>query len=133
MAGAGSVMNDEKTVVYSHHDTEHGSYRMYVTGFLLSVIFTLCAYLSVVHHVLAGNMLVFVLLVLAVVQFAVQMYYFLHIAHESKPRWKQLMVILMLTFVLIVVLGSIWIMYNLNYRMSPDKVMDYMRSQGGSF
>jgi hypothetical protein len=35
--------------------------------------------------------------------------------------------------VLILVFGSIWIMNNLNYRMTPEQINTYMNNQGGGF
>lgn len=103
----------------------------YVVGFILSLATTLTAYFMVTKHWLSGNGLVLALLSLAVGQFVVQLLFFLHIGRETRPRWKMLMLVLALVFVLIVVLGSIWIMYNLNYRMSPMEMEKYMQRQDG--
>jgi cytochrome o ubiquinol oxidase operon protein cyoD len=124
-------MPEDDSVVYAHHDTDHGSVGTYVTGFLLSIIFTLVAYVSVMHHWLMGNWLVVLLLALAIVQFSVQLIFFLHVGRETKPRWKRLMLVLMIVFVMIVVLGSIWVMYSLNYHMSPQKIETYLKTQDG--
>lgn len=107
------------------------SFRTYLTGFILSVGFTLWAYVSVVYHSFSGRLLLAWLLGLAVLQFVVQMLFFLHLGAETKPRWKRLTVLLMIVFVLIVILGSIWVMYNLNYHMSRQRVNQYMQQQAG--
>jgi len=123
----------EQPVVGTHYHAERGTLRTYVTGFILSIAFTLIAYFAVVQHAFSGNVLIGALLVLAIIQFVVQLFYFLHIGRETKPRWKLLMLFMMLVFVLIVVLGSIWVMYSLNYRMSPEQMQKYMldQSSGG--
>jgi hypothetical protein len=41
------------------------------------------------------------------------------------------MFVLALVFVLIVILGSIWVMYNLNYHMTPTQMEQYMKRQDG--
>jgi cytochrome o ubiquinol oxidase operon protein cyoD len=105
--------------------------RAYVSGFTLSIVLTLAAYFLAVNHSLKKMALIQVLVELAIVQFLVQMFFFLHLGRETKPRWKLLTVVLMIVFVLIVVLGSIWIMYNLNYRMSPSQMDKYMQTQSG--
>lgn len=120
-----------ESAFHSEADTRQGSYASYVSGFVMSVIFTLVAYLSVTQHWLHGWTLVWALVALAVVQFWVQMLCFLHVGREVKPRWKQLMLFMMIGIVLILVLGSIWIMYNLNYRMTPDQINQYMKAQDG--
>lgn len=123
-------MNEDSTdVVVVRHEAAHGSLISYTVGFVLSIALTLAAYLSVVQHWFEGSGLTIWLLGLAVVQFVVQLLFFLHAGSEAKPRWRRLTIVLMLVFVLIVVLGSIWIMYNLNYRMSPERVNQYMNTQ----
>jgi cytochrome o ubiquinol oxidase operon protein cyoD len=105
------------------------SYGKYVLGFVLSVILTLTAYLLVTHMTDNKNVTVAVISCLALVQFIVQMVFFLHIGEEKKPRWKRLVMWFMLGIVFLIVAGSIWIMNNLNYRMSPQQMEQYMKSQ----
>lgn len=121
----------EKELVVRTIDREPGSLRSYISGFVSAVALTLIAFAIAAKHSIAGNKLIAILLGLAMVQFAFQMLFFLHIGRESKPRWKQLVLVLMLVFVLIVVLGSIWVMYSLNYRMTPDQINQYMLKQDG--
>lgn len=106
--------------------------RSYVTGFVLSVGLTLWAYVMVVYRAYHGHALLAWLLGLALVQFVVQLWFFLHIGSETKPRWRRLTLVLMIFFVVVVVLGSIWIMYNLNYRMTPQQMNQYMTEQTNS-
>jgi cytochrome o ubiquinol oxidase subunit IV len=63
------------------------------------------------------------------VQFIVQMFLFLHVGEERGPRLKLLAACLMLGVVLILVFGSLWVMNNLNYRMTPQQITQYMQSQ----
>lgn len=113
----------------SRHDESRALLASYSTGFLLSIGLTLLANFAVTEHWWSHGWLVFAVLALAVVQFAVQLLFFLHIGRERRPRWKLLMLVLAIIFVLIVVLGSIWIMYNLNHYMAPDKMNQYMQQQ----
>ena len=102
----------------------------YVVGFGLSLFVTIVAYVSVVQHVFSRRILLFVLPITALLQFAVQLITFLHIGRELKPRWKLYVFIFMLIIVIILVAGSIWIMANLNYHMqSPTEINKYLRSQ----
>ena len=107
--------------------------QVYVIGFLLSIGLTIWAYVSVVYRSFSGRWLLAWLLGLALVQFVVQLVFFLHIGAETKPRWRRLLLVLMIFFVMVVILGSIWVMYNLNYRMSPEQMNTYMlhESSGG--
>lgn len=119
-------------IVHGHMDTDRGTLGSYVTGFILSIGLTLVAYFAAIKHVVSGQALIAVLLGLAVVQFAVQLFFFLHIGKETKPRWKLLVLFMMIIAVLIVVIGSIWVMYSLNDRMNPDQINHYMKSQADS-
>ena len=122
----------EQEIIVAQHEASHGSMRSYVSGFVLSVVFTVAAYVIVVNHYFTGWYLISAILILAVVQLFVQLVFFLHFGRESKPRWNVLAFCLMLIFLFIVVIGSLWIMHNLNYRMlsSPAEVNQYIESQG---
>ena len=113
--------------------TRQATLRTYLSGYVLSLALTLAAYLYVVHPVYSSNILVAIILVLAVVQFLVQIVFFLHLGAEAKPRWKLFVFVFMVAIVLIIVIGSLWIMNNLNYRMTPQQINTYMNDQGGGF
>lgn len=132
-------MSDKKPVVTSSHDVGADSKKTYVIGFALSVILTLIAF-GLVHTHLAhhhefpsDNFVVVSLLSLAVVQLFVQMVFFLHIRRGDKPRWNVWAFAFAVTVVMILVIGSMWIMANLNYRMTytPSQVNRYLQNQDG--
>jgi cytochrome o ubiquinol oxidase operon protein cyoD len=128
-------MSKSTSPVVSHHSSEeHGSLRTYVTGFILSIVFTLTAYLLVSHHAFSNlDLIVAAIVGLALIQFVVQLFFFLHLGKETKPRWKLFVLIFMVTVVLILVFGSIWIIGSLNNRMSIPQQEEYMNNQGGGF
>jgi cytochrome o ubiquinol oxidase operon protein cyoD len=115
--------------VVSEHEEHKLSLGKYITGFVASVWITLVAYLLVVHPVHDHAITVGLISGLAIVQFLVQMVFFLHIGEERKPRWKLAVMVFMLSIVLLIVFGSIWIMNNLNYRMTPQQMQQYLKSQ----
>jgi len=96
----------------------------YVIGFVVSVALTLAAYFFVTGAYFAGSVLIAVIAVLALIQFFVQMFCFLHLDEDEQPRWKLAVFISMGVTLIIVVFGSIWIMNNLNYHMMPPGEMD---------
>lgn len=108
-----------------------GSIASYTVGFLLSIGLTIDAYSLVNKHIYAGWKLVYAIVALAIVQLFVQMFCFLHLGRGPNKRWNLLSFGLMLVIVLIVVIGSLWIMHNLNYRMTPQQMNDYMTQQDG--
>lgn len=104
----------------------------YITGFIYSVFLTLTAYFLVVNEVFSGWTVVFIILALAVLQLAVQLFYFLHINQEGKPRWNLITFFFAVQTVLIVVLGSVWIMVNLSYhhgRKTPAQIKEYIQEE----
>ncbi len=104
---------------------QHGSVGTYAAGFVLSIGLTLAAYIPVVahqssnHKMFPHEILIPAVVILAVVQLCVQLVFFLHLAQESKPRWNLVFFIATVSIVLLVVVGSIWIMGHLNYNMAP--------------
>jgi len=123
-------MNDKsETIVIEHPHHETLSLPKYIMGFVFSIGLTLFAYSLATHQSYSKDFIMGTLAVLAVVQFVVQMVLFLHVGSERKPRWKLAVMFLMLAVVLILVGGSIWIMNNLNYRMTPQQIQQYLKSQ----
>lgn len=115
------------------NDTRDVTLKTYVTGFIWSIGLTLIAYALVVHHALSATTLTAAIIGLALVQFMIQLLFFLHLGRETKPRWKLFVFLFMVMVVLILVFGSLWIMNNLNYRMTPQQINTYMNNQGGGF
>jgi cytochrome o ubiquinol oxidase operon protein cyoD len=105
--------------------------KTYVLGYLMSMVLTLTAYLMVTNHGASRDFLIGLLVVLALIQFFVQIYYFLHLGAETKPRWKLAVFVFMTGVVLIIVFGSLWIMNNLNTRMTVPQQIQYMNAQDG--
>lgn len=111
----------------------HRPLMSYTVGFLSSIILTLVAYGCVVNHTLSGWSLAYALAGLATVQCVIQLYLFLHLGQESRPRWKLLTMLFMLSILIIVVFGSLWVMQSLNTRMmmTPEQMTKYMQDQTG--
>ena len=108
-------------------------------GFVLSLVLTIgaawlvSAYISSGRAMFAPDVLIGIVLALAIVQLFVQLIFFMHLADESGPRWKLGALVSAVGIILIVVVGSIWIMDHLNYNMmaSPADMNTYIQSQDG--
>lgn len=121
-------------MVVAEHEAAHGSMASYTSGFVLSIIFTITAYIFVTHHIFSGWTLIFALVIVALFQMLVQLIFFLHLGRKSSSKWNIIVFLFMILVVGIVVVGSLWIMYNLDYRMMPmsdQKVNQYLNSQDG--
>ncbi|MDO3676942.1 cytochrome o ubiquinol oxidase subunit IV [Paenibacillus ehimensis] len=97
-----------------HDAGSHGSLKSYTTGFLFSIVLTIIPIAVVLSGWLQGVANTLVLMAAAVLQFAVQLIYFMHLREEKKPRYNLVSLILGLIILLLVVFGSMWIMlYNM--------------------
>lgn len=113
-----------------HHSPAR--YVSYIVGFILSIVTTLIAYFCVVNELWPKESLIYIVMAIAVVQLIVQLVFFLHLA--SGNRWKVITFAFAVLVVLIVVVGSLWIMQNLDYnmmQMSPEEMNQYMSENEG--
>ena len=123
--------------VVSNHDVGADNKKTYIIGFVVSVVLTLIAFGLVRTHVAhhhtypSDNFMIVSLLGLAVVQLFVQMVFFLHIRRGGKPRWNAWAFGFAAVVVVILVIGSLWIMSNLNHRMgyTPSQINQYLKEQ----
>lgn len=102
----------------------HGTLQAYAIGFLASLILTFASFTLVITQALTGHALIFTIAFLAFVQAIFQLRFFLHAGQEAKPQWESLVLYFMIMVLLIIVLGSLWIMFDLNARVMPT--MDMM-------
>jgi len=107
-----------------------GSYLAYSTGFGLSILLTLLAYLAVTQGWGSHQATLVFIMLLAILQFIVQAVFFLHLGQESKPRWNLMLFLFMLMVLFILVAGSLWIMYHLDYHtMSPHATEQILQEE----
>lgn len=109
---------------------QQGSVKSYLTGFVLSLLFTIAPYLLVTRDILDGSALLLALAVFAVAQVFVQLLCFLHLRNEARPRLQSIAFAFMTLVVVIVVFGSLWIMNNLDYHMTmPQDTDKYIQDE----
>ena len=121
-----------KIPIVVEHRNADARYISYVVGFVLSILTTLAAYFVVVNHLWPMEIRVYIILGIAVLQLVVQSVFFLHIGRGS--HWKLVTYLFAILVVLIVVVGTLWIMHNLDYNMmhmSPDQMVQYMKENEG--
>lgn len=98
----------------------HGTLKAYLIGFAASLVLTTISFVLVITQVLSGYYLIHTIVGLALVQAILQLRFFLHVGQEAKPRWESLVFYFMVLILLIVALGSLWIMHDLNERVMLD-------------
>ena len=118
---------------HAHHDAHghghgghgdapaHGSRREYVIGFLLSVVLTAIPFALVMTNAFADTRITAAIVTIcAIVQIVVHMIYFLHMNTKSENGWTLMALIFTAILVVIVLSGSLWVMYHMNLNMMPQ-------------
>lgn len=95
----------------------HGSLRSYLIGFFASLFLTAISFFIVHIKLFSGYTLMSTLGGLAIVQAIFQVVFFLHLGKEDRPQWETLIFLFMVMVLLVIVLGSLWIMFDLDERV----------------
>jgi cytochrome o ubiquinol oxidase subunit IV len=98
-------------------EAEHSTFKLYLIGFTLSLLLTLAAYFVVTKQLFTGFALVGAVWGLGLLQAIVQLLFFMHLGRETKPHWNMIVFLFMLLVLCILVFGSLWIMYTLDYNV----------------
>ncbi|MDY7578890.1 cytochrome o ubiquinol oxidase subunit IV [Herbaspirillum sp. RTI4] len=111
-----------------HMHADHGSFKSYLTGFVLAVILTAIPFWLVMGKVFDKSSTTgLVVLGLAAIQVIVHMVYFLHMNGKSEGGWSMLALLFTVLIVVIMMSGSLWVMYHLNHNMMPGIMPDSIR------
>ena len=115
-----------------HHDTHeaHGSYKSYIIGFALSVGLTAIPFWIVLADVDIHLWLALTIIFgLGAVQIMVHVFYFLHVTVKAEDGWQLMSLVFTGILLLIVLVGSIWVMTHLNNNMMPvHEQMEHMQN-----
>ncbi|MCS7464867.1 cytochrome o ubiquinol oxidase subunit IV [Paenibacillus doosanensis] len=106
-------MSQSNTHSHDAHSGSHGSLKSYVIGFILSIVLTIIPLVVIMNHMFSETARIAVILIMAILQFAVQLAFFMHLKEGENARWNIMALVLGLIILLTIVAGSIWIMtYN---------------------
>jgi cytochrome o ubiquinol oxidase operon protein cyoD len=94
-----------------------GTGKSYATGFILSVVLTTIPFALVMRGMLSHQDTLIAIFSAAIIQILVHLYFFLHMDTSSRARWNVLAMLFAVLIMFLIVGGTIWIIYNLNYRM----------------
>ncbi len=109
--------------------------QSYLAGYVLSMVLSLSAFALVWAYQSSDNqlfnrgLLLGFLAVLAVLQLFVQSVFFLHLSAERKARLTLLSTVFTIVVTMTIVIGSLWIMQNLNYNMMPQNTTKYIQQE----
>ncbi|OAS16310.1 cytochrome o ubiquinol oxidase subunit IV [Paenibacillus oryzisoli] len=97
---------------HNNHES-HGSLKSYIIGFALSILLTIIPLVVVMNDMLGRTGTLFLILLMAVLQFAVQLFFFMHVKEGENAKWNIMALLFGLVILVTIVGGSIWIMtYN---------------------
>lgn len=113
-------MNDHS---YGMYASPYKRLKAYVIGFVLSILLTLAAYFLVAEHVFTSSALISVIVTLGFVQALIQLVFFLRLGLEGRPHWNLFVFLFMALVGVVIVLGSLWIIYDLDNRVMPSMNM----------
>jgi len=99
--------------------TSPKSLSSYVTGFILCIILTLIPFMVVGKHLLPHDWIYTILFLCAFVQLLVQVICFLRLNTTKEGLENTLSFIFVIVVVFVLIGGSMWIMWHLNYDMMP--------------
>ena len=93
------------------------THKAYITGFILALILTAIPFAIVWTGTFAAMTTFLVIAVCAIIQVLVHMHYFLHLNWRSTPRENIMALLFACVLIFILVGGTLWIMFDLHYRM----------------
>ncbi|HSX46794.1 MAG TPA: cytochrome o ubiquinol oxidase subunit IV [Patescibacteria group bacterium] len=110
---------------------EQKTTKSYIIGYLLSLVSTVIPYYLVASKTVTGTSLLATILGFAVLQMAIQIFFFLHLGRGPKPLYNVVFFLGTASIILVVVGGSIFIMNNLYRNISPSDVTTRLAQDEG--
>lgn len=111
-----------------HHDLTlkeikkewHGTLKAYLIGFIICLLLSITSFFLVLSRLFSDQNLAYAIVALAIIQAIIQLLFFLHLGQEAKPRWETIVFFFMMVVLVIIAVGSLWIMHDLNERVMSD-------------
>jgi cytochrome o ubiquinol oxidase operon protein cyoD len=117
-------MKKDFEVIDEKFEGSQNALYSYIIGFALSLLLTIIPYSIVTERVFGQKSLLVGVVLFGIAQLIVQVIFFLHLPAKTKPFWNIIVFIFTLIIIIFLVVGTLWIMYHLNYNMmgvSPFK------------
>ncbi len=102
---------------HGHNGQAHGSMKEYITGLILSIVLTIIPFYLVMTGALSDTATFTTVIVTAVAQVLVQLYFFLHMNGSSEQSWLTMTGVYAVFIVAFVIIGSLWIFEHLNHNV----------------
>lgn len=96
----------------------HGSVKSYLIGFVLAAVLTIIPFWVVMIGGLSSGLATGAVIVVAgILQLLVHLVFFLHLDRSSAARWNVNAGLFTLVVIGIIVVGTLWVMWNMNHHM----------------
>ncbi|VAY02145.1 Cytochrome bo(3) ubiquinol oxidase subunit 4 [Arsenophonus endosymbiont of Aleurodicus dispersus] len=103
-----------------HSGTSHGSIKIYLIGLISSIILTFVPFYMVTNSTASHDTRLWIVIGTAITQIMVHLVCFLHMNTSSDDHWNLVAFLFTMLIIGVVVIGSLWIMHNLNINMMLD-------------
>ena len=110
-------MTDGFRIVDKNFESSKRALHSYTTGFIISIILTVIPYVIVTREIFGKESMLVGVLVFGVLQLFTQIIFFLNLERRSRPHWNMIIFFFTIIIVAFLVVGTLWIMYHLNYNM----------------
>jgi cytochrome o ubiquinol oxidase subunit IV len=111
------VLDDRTPGVEEHEST--ATYLSYTAGLALAIVATIASFIVAQTNLLWGPGIPVGLIVLALAQIGVHLVFFLHLGSGSDSTNNILALAFGVLIVFLIIIGSVWIIANLNGNMMP--------------
>ena len=105
----------------------HGTWHGYLIGYISAAVLTTAAFVLSRNDWMTSASIVAAVSVLAVAQMLVHLIFFLHINTAPEQRTNILAFATTMLIILIVIVGSLWIMSHLRHNMMPTDMLMKMQ------
>ena len=95
----------------------HGTVKSYLIGFVLAAALTIIPFWAVMVGDFSRGITGAIIVVTAVLQILVHLVFFLHLDRSSEQRWNVTAALFTLLVIAIIVVGTLWVMHNMNVHM----------------
>ena len=107
---------------FDTHEPDFGTGQkklsVYIVGMIICAVLTLFSFWAVISQYMSDNATVFAIFTAAIIQFFVQLICFLRLNVETTQGKMNVMTFIFTGLILMcIVVGSLWIMWNLGYNM----------------
>ncbi|PIQ42482.1 MAG: cytochrome o ubiquinol oxidase subunit IV [Gammaproteobacteria bacterium CG11_big_fil_rev_8_21_14_0_20_46_22] len=111
-------MNDTQGIIVTKDKPGRKILLSYLLGFLICAVLSVISFLIVQHKLLSTGATYIALTVFVAAQMLTQIICFLRLNSRSEEgMWNLMSFVFTIVVIVILVVGTLWIMYNLNYNM----------------